>query len=204
MSEMTMTVQGDAKALWAALLAAKQEFKPVEKSAENPHFRSSYAPLSEFKAMADPVLHKHGLLVLQPHTVDADDNGVTYVEIATFLVHAESGAALLARSRMPLGQMTPQAVGSAITYGQRYQYKGLLGLADTDDDDAEGAEGRKPQPVAKLTEEQAMAVEAKVADVGADKAAFCRYLGVKSVADIPASRFEFAMKALDRKKGGAS
>jgi len=135
---------GEGVKVYGALLEAKREFKPVEKSAENPHFRSSYVPLSEYKAMADPILHKHGLLVIQPHTVESDEHGVTSVVVVTRLIHAESGEEISVKAAMPLADLKPQAVGSAITYAQRYQYKGLLGLSDTDDDDdGNGAQGTK-------------------------------------------------------------
>lgn len=109
----------------------------VVRNANNPHFGNSYADLGAVCELVKPVLAKHGLAFIQYPTVITSD-GVT---IVAKLIH-ESGAVLEYTTVVPLGdKRTAQALGSAITYGRRYQMKSVFGLADRDDD-GEGASSK--------------------------------------------------------------
>jgi hypothetical protein len=116
------------------LAAALSEIKPVAKEATNPHFRSRYADLNTILAEVKPVLHKHGLYILQPI-----DGG----EVFTRIVDSETGE-VLAESSLPLSlQGTPQQRGSEITYYRRYTLQSLLAL-EAEDDDANAATPSAP------------------------------------------------------------
>ena len=54
---------GDIDQLAAALVAAQGEFAAVPKTADNPFFKSKYAPLSTVVEVTQPILAKHGLAV---------------------------------------------------------------------------------------------------------------------------------------------
>lgn len=56
------------------------------------------------------------------------------------------------------------------------------------------------EEIKKITEEQAHDIAALADEVGADMQAFLKYLGVDSTHCIPASRYEFAVSALERKR----
>jgi len=96
-----------------------------------------------------------------------------------------------------------QAVGSAVTYLERYSLKAALGLAAAEDDDAQAA----GEP-AVLTQQQFAELNQLLDDHQIDKAAFCGYLGVEAVADIPQNHFDDAKKAIELKitkmNGGAN
>lgn len=108
--------------------------KPVAKEATNPHFRSRYADLNTILAEVKPVLHKHGLYILQP----IEDG-----EVFTRIVDAETGATVC-ESSLPLSMTgTPQQRGSEITYYRRYTLQSLLAL-EAEDDDANAATPSAP------------------------------------------------------------
>ena len=118
--------------------AALSEIKPLAKESSNPHFRSRYADLNTILAEVKPVLHKHGLYILQPIA-----DGLVYTRI----VDSETGE-VLADSSLPLSlQGTPQQRGSEITYYRRYTLQSLLAL-EAEDDDANAA---TPQTAAPAT-----------------------------------------------------
>src|SRR3546814_15123547 len=54
----------------------------------------------------------------------------------------------------------------------------------------------------RITESQAMDLEALAIEVKADKPKLLRYLKIDSFADLPAGRCEEAVAALERKRGG--
>ena len=55
-------------------------------------------------------------------------------------------------------------------------------------------------PVETITKDQERAIESLMKEVKADKAGFLKFLGVKTVADIPVSRYSAAVKALEKKR----
>lgn len=124
-----------------ALVAAQKAMRPVKQTAENPHFKSRFAPLSEVMDAAKGALHAHDIAVLQ-WTEGEDPSGFNLV---TTLLHV-SGQVIQGRVRMPLEKGTVQAAGSAITYGKRYGLAALLGIVADDDDDGHAASQR---PVAR-------------------------------------------------------
>ena len=92
-----------------------------------------------------------------------------------------------------------QAVGSSTSYGKRYAAQAILNLTSRDgiekDDD-----GRAGGGAPRITEEQAMELRDLVYSVEADLPKFLRFMGVETLSDIPATRFEAAAKALEGKR----
>lgn len=120
-----------------ALLKAQQAMNAAAKSATNPHFKSKYADLSTIIAEVKPALNANGILFMQSAKNDA-----TGVTVSTMLLH-ESGEFIAEAIYLPVPQQTPQAYGSAITYGKRYQLQSMTGLPSEDDD---GAAASAPRP----------------------------------------------------------
>jgi len=119
-----------------ALVALQGDLSPVSKSAENPFFKSSYAPLPEVMKAVQPLLAKHKLAVTQfPSTVDGQS------ALRTILIH-ESGQLIEDTQLLLLTKQDPQGQGSAITYARRYGVMAVLGLVADEDDD--GAAGNTP------------------------------------------------------------
>lgn len=87
-----------------------------------------------------------------------------------------------------------QAIGSAITYLQRYTLLALTGLATYDqDDDSVGA-------VEKISADQLSELFDMMNDVDADEEKFCKYLGINTLEDLPAKDFQKAKTALIAKR----
>lgn len=128
-------------ALAAALAKAQGAMENARKDSKNPHFGSKYADLAAVWDAARPALSANGLSVVQ--TVSTVDGGAAVV-VCTTLLHA-SGQFLRECLQLPVAQRTPQAVGSAITYGRRYALAALVGVAQEDDDGAAGS-GHQSRP----------------------------------------------------------
>lgn len=108
----------------------------IKKSADNPFFKSKYAPLPDIlEAIAEP-LQTAGLTFAQ--FPDGDS-------LTTVLMHVESGEWMQASYAMHPVKSDPQSVGSAITYARRYALAAILGLNVDEDDDGNKAS----QPTAK-------------------------------------------------------
>jgi len=119
-----------------ALAAAQAEMGAAKKDATNPHFKSKYADFAAIVDASRPVMAKHGLAILQ----STPSEGAT-ITVATRLIHA-SGEWIESSLTMTARDATPQSIGSALTYGRRYGWSTLIGLAADEDDDGEKAQPR--------------------------------------------------------------
>ena len=149
--------------LATALAAAQGEIENALKDSSNPFFKSAYADLaSVWNAVREP-LSKNGLAVIQ--LPSAAGSSVT---ITTILSH-KSGQFISSDLTMTAREETPQAIGSCITYARRYALQSVAGVAP-EDDDAEGAEGRKftrrntPEQQTNLAQHRVAAEKQKTAD----------------------------------------
>jgi hypothetical protein len=135
-----------------AFLKAQAAMKPVSKSASNPQFNSAYATLEDVMAACKQALADNNIAILQSGD-EADDAGITVV---TTLLHV-SGQWIEGRVRLPIAKGTPQAAGSALTYGRRYCLAALVAMVADDDDDGNAAStppkpAKKAAPKKKLSE----------------------------------------------------
>ncbi len=123
-----MTRSDSIAALIAALVKAQPHIKTATKSSTNPHFKSKYADLAEIEEACMGALNAAGIAVLQPTRADGQ-----HVTVTTMIAHS-SGEWLAEDLTLDAVQNTPQAVGSAITYGRRYGLAAMVGVAPDDDD----------------------------------------------------------------------
>ena len=114
------------------LLQFQKAIGVIAKDSKNPHFKNTYASLTQILSEVKPVLTTLGLVLLQPI-----NNG----KVGTIILE---GTTTIAESWIDLPlNLQPQPLGSAITYFRRYTLSSLLAL-EIDDDDAQSA---KPAPV---------------------------------------------------------
>ena len=131
-----------ADTLAAALVALQAELPRIAKSetanvvTQKGTYSYTYADLSSISAQILPLLSKHGLSFIAAPTFDGD----RFVLRCT-LLH-QSGQREDAVYPLP-SSGTPQAIGSAITYGRRYCLCAMTGLAPEDDDDGAAAEAER-------------------------------------------------------------
>jgi hypothetical protein len=131
--------------LCAALVKAQASMGPARKTGANPHFRSSYATLSDtFEAVREPFA-ENGLGFTQGCVTE----GVV-VNVTTRIYHA-SGEWMEATTSASARDNKVQSVGSTITYLRRYGLQAMAGLS-AEDDDGEAAMGRSPRPVRTMWE----------------------------------------------------
>ena len=123
-----------------ALAKAQAEMEGATKDATNPHFRSPYADLGVACAMPAGRWRSMGSRICSRPAPTAP-----HVTVTTLLVHS-SGEWIAEDLTLTAGQNTPQAVGSAITYGRRYGLAAMVGIAP-EDDDGEAAEPRNATPL---------------------------------------------------------
>lgn len=151
-----------------ALLLFQVKMGKIKKDANNPFFKSKYATLSTILEHIQIPMSESGLSYTQ---FPNGENGLT-----TILMHPESGEFIQAtyniqpsyeyqkekdgsgqivwRSDKP--HITPQGMGSAITYARRYALGAILGLNIDDDDDGNAASGKNTQNKQKNDYETAL------------------------------------------------
>lgn len=179
------------KAFDAAISEAKAEIPPIIKNAKG-HNDKRYANFAAIACVVDPILSKHGLSY-RFRTAQTDKISVTCV-----LSHRDghSEETTLAGPADNSGSKNAiQAIGSTLTYLQRYSLVQALGLAATDDDD-----GRAAGAGGAISAEQEETLRRAIMDTEADLPKFLEFLRVASLGDLPAEDFERAIKALDAKK----
>lgn len=94
------------------------------------------------------------------------------------------------------GKNSIQAIGSTVTYLQRYTLMAATGLAAKGmDDDGRGA----GKPVETITENQAGDLRVMLTDVQGDEAKFCGLFGVEKLEDLPAKEFGKAINKIKQR-----
>lgn len=92
-----------------------------------------------------------------------------------------------------------QAIGSTITYLQRYLLKSALGLAASKDDDGRTSEAAHSE-LQTISEVQLKELLDLADEIGVDKVRYCRFREIDSFADILASQFGRAKQDLEAKR----
>lgn len=114
--------------IYEALHAAKQQFKALKKTGRNPHFKNEYSTLDDIRDATLEALTACGIVVTHSGEVHAE-----YTVLTTSCVHVSSKTRVTAS--FFIDNDSPQKMGSAMTYGRRYNIVNLLDLiADVDDD----------------------------------------------------------------------
>jgi hypothetical protein len=131
-----------------AFLSAQKEMSNAIKSADNPFFKKKYADLNSVREAVLPALHKHGMSVLQPTTVQ---DGKNYVE--TIILH-DSGEWFSAMTEIITDKPNDaQRHGSGLSYSRRYGLASICNIG-ADDDDGNMATGKKLETTPEETPEQ--------------------------------------------------
>lgn len=156
--------------------------------------KHKYATLDNILDAIGPVMSDNGLSV-RHKTETAPDGRITVSCIIAHRGGYEDSTSLSAMPDTGPGRNAIQSVGSTVTYLRRYTLESLLGLAEAgDDDDGAGAS----QTITALQYEEINRLLERVGDTPG----FCRWLGVDSVAAIPASKYGQARQALEKKLKG--
>lgn len=183
------------KAFDEAIAQAKAQIAPVVKNKAG-HNDKRYADFAAIARMVDPVISEHGLSYR--FRTKQDDR----IHVTCILSHraGHSEETTLAGPADSSGSKNAiQAIGSTLTYLQRYSLTQALGLAVADDDDGRAA----GFPAGPITAEQAAAIRKLADEVGADLVKFCAYFKIEAVPELPASQFQRAVLSLEKKRAAA-
>ena len=114
------------KTLNSKLLDFQKRVGIVKKDSKNPHFKNTYASLTQILGEVKPLLTECGLVLVQPISLDG---------VGTTIIDCETNEKIETIISLP-SNLNPQQLGSAITYFRRYTLASLLAL-EIDDDDAQ-------------------------------------------------------------------
>lgn len=189
----------------AALSAAKAEIPIILKNRtvgydhKDGSGKTSYRheDLGQIAKTVDPILSKHGLSYRFRTTSEANQP----IAVTCIVAHRDgySEENTLMAGRDESGKKNSiQAIGSTITYLQRYTLKAALGLAASNDDD--GAKADETEDDDLINIEQRDELLALITATGTDTALFCKYYKIEAVPDLPSSKFASAKSRLEAKK----
>lgn len=174
----------------AAIAEAKKKIKPVLKNRAGHNTR--YADFAAVAAAVDPALSEVGLSY-RFRTSQDERIHVTCI-LSHRAGHSEentiAGPADTSGSKNAI-----QAIGSTLTYLQRYSLMQAVGLAATIDDDARTADTGE-----LLSADQVEEMRAEIIERGVDLAKFLKWAKVEKIDDIRAANFDGCMNAI-RKAG---
>ena len=180
----------------AAVASAKAEIAPITRNAEG-HQNKKYADFSAIARAVDPVLARHGLSYrFRSNQTDKQTIAVTCV-LSHKDGHSEENT-LMGGPDTSGSKNAIQALGSALTYLQRYSLVQALGLATSSDDDGKAAGNAQ-----SVSDEQVEELQGILISTASDVPKFLAYFKIESLSDFPASRVNEAKAMLLRKSGGA-
>ena len=110
--------------LFKQLAEVKKEIGAISKDSTNPFYKSKYFDINDLLKHVEPILEKHGLIVLQPIEED---------KVTTMIIDSKSGHDIQSSILLP-SNPDPQKTGIAITYYRRYTLASLLALQSEDSD----------------------------------------------------------------------
>jgi hypothetical protein len=173
----------EQKTLQTQLLEFQKKVSVIKKDAKNPHFKNTYATLTQILSEVKPLLTDLGLVLTQPIIDDK-------VYTAISLNGKDEQNYVHSCISLPTN-LNPQQLGSAITYFRRYTLASLLAL-EIDDDDANEATKQPQKPLSveatqamPLTDKAflAMLESLKKGDIDKVKAALPKYTLLKAQKD---------------------
>lgn len=177
-----------------AIAAAKSKIPTITKNAKG-HNSKSYANFAAYAAVVDPILGEYGLSY-RFRTEQTDRITVTCI-LTHEGGHSEENS-LSGPSDTSGNKNAIQAIGSTLTYLQRYTLIQALGLAASDDDDGRN-HGRTDQQLRTITEDQQIALREMIEASGADEQRFLKFGNLEKLSDMRASDFDAAMAMLKKR-----
>jgi hypothetical protein len=192
-------VEREAKAAYFDALAMMQPELPIigERGGikdRSGNVQSTYALWEDIIGVITPILSRFGFALSFRTGNEANCVSVTGV-LSHRRGHSEQTTLVLPIDTSG-SKNAVQSVGSSTSYGKRYTASALLNLrtGESDDDGTRGGAGEL------ITENQLADLKALATEVNANMVKFLAYMKVKSLADLPASRYQEAVKELQKKR----
>lgn len=182
------------KAFDEAVSAAKRDIPPITRNATG-HNAKKYADFAAIAKVVDPIIGQHGLSY-RFRTTQTDKISVTCI-LSHKAGHSEE-TTLCGPADTTGNKNAIQAIGSTLTYLQRYSLVQMLGLAAAADDD-----GKAGGSGVTITQKQADDLIDLIEVKGADRKAFLRWAKQERFEDIPADHFDACKTAINNYKAPA-
>lgn len=196
---LDMQTKWEANEAKKAYVKAMAEFKAnaptliKDKKAHN----SNYANLAQVAGKVAETMGKFGL----SHSWSTSQEGNT-ITVACVITHEQGHSESVSLSASPDtsgSKNAIQAIGSAVTYLQRYTLLAATGLAAYDQDD-DGAKSSRP-PVQLITEAQVQEIERLATENGVNTDKILKAYGLADLSEISADRFESVVNRLKASGG---
>lgn len=184
----------------AAMTEAQSEMRRVSADANNPQTNSKYASYGQLDRALRPIYTKHGFAV----SFDEGAAPSPDVVLALAYVSHAGGHTRTYRKTMPIvttgikgnAMMTAtHGAAAAGSYAKRYLLKDIFNVAIGEDDTDGNAE-----PLERISEKQVADLQALLEEVGADKAAFLKYIKAAKLEDIPVRAYSTYVKMVEAKR----
>jgi len=182
-----------------AMNEVQKEIRPVITDASNPQTKSKYATYEHLDHFLRPIYTKHGFSIsFGTGEIDKPE----FVRVTAKLRHA-GGHSEPYHIDMPADgkgakggdvMTKTHATGSAMSYGKRYLLIAMFNIPVRGDDDDGNRAGALP-----ISSDQKEKLIERMKALNVDTVAFLKYLRVAALDDLPETRFDHAMKALDKK-----
>ncbi|NTG00061.1 ERF family protein [Agrobacterium rhizogenes] len=205
------------KAFDEAMAAAKANMpaivknKKVDFTTSKGRTNYQYEDLASIMTLIGPVLSANGLSIRYRTAADPNQPITVTCIISHRMGHSEENTLMAGRDESG-NKNSIQAIGSTVTYLQRYTLKAALGLAAAADDD--GARSDQTAEDAKMiTEAQASVIRELIEKGEVETSLFCERWQVNAVTEIPLKQFNEVVASLrqrvayianQRKQGSAA
>ena len=177
------------KAFVVAMTKFRAECPTIQKTRET--HQGKYAGLAETLDTIKGLLSECGL----SHTWNTKQNteGMMVTCCVTHVLGHQECTSMTGPPETSGSKNALQALGSTCSYLSRYTLFSILGIASTDQD----TDGNVPPDLISADEKAELV--ALIKETKADNPKFLRYLGVKSLDEMPAYKFGEAKAALEKK-----
>jgi hypothetical protein len=193
------------KAFDAAMADAKAEFGPIVKrhlvSYGEAKDKTEYKheDLADISEVVDPILAKHGLYVKHDGTSNLNEP-ISVTCIVTHRLGYSEKTTLKAGADSSGKKNSIQAIGSTLTYLQRYTKRLALGLSPRKDDDGRSADNT-PEDDGVISDEQATTLRGLITATETKLSNFLAVAKAESVSDILAAEYPRLHQLLLTKQG---
>lgn len=188
------------KAFDEAMAAVKANMPKIVKSKRVDYTTSKgrtnyqYEDLASIMTQIGPVLSAHGLSVRYRTSAEPNHPITVTCIISHRLGHSEENT-LMAGKDDSGNKNSIQAIGSTVTYLQRYTLKAALGLAAAADDDG-GKADETTEDAETITEAQASVIRELIEKAALDTDVFCKRWQVEAITEIPMGKFNEVVRSL--------
>ena len=193
------------EAHFAAMAEFNRTMPPIIKDKLNNQFNSKYSSIENILDSCRPYLAEQRLYVSFGNPVQVEGSMSLSVIVSHAMGHRETISMTMPIVSPPVGRvsgqsaMNPtQAIKATFTYLRGALLEAALGIAGTDATHDNNGNSVESEEV--ISNEQFSNLDALIKEVGADEAKFIKFMKVSDLDHLPASKYEFAVKSLEKKR----